>query len=125
MCIHHLQDGSTAMDLARNIATFECLRAAGGKMPEFTDENKNTLLLGYARNGRAGHVRTVLEAGANAAHTDEVHVCARSESGGMRVGVHVWVCVCVCKVTYMYSMPRSFRREVYVRVCVFVCEYQK
>ena len=70
--------------------------SAEGKMPEFTDQNKNTLLLGYARNGRAGHVRTVLEAGANAAHTDEVHVCARSESGGMRVsGVHVWVCVCV------------------------------
>ena len=64
------------MDLARDIATFECLRAAGGKMPEFTDENKNTLLLGYARDGRAGHVRAVLQAGANAAHTDEVHVCA-------------------------------------------------
>ena len=96
MYIHHLQDGSTAMDLTRDIATFECLRAAGGKMPEFTDENKNTLLLGYARNGRAGHVRTVLEAGANAAHTNEVHVCARSESGGMRVsGVHVCGCVCV------------------------------
>ena len=30
-------------------------------------------------------------------------------------------CVCVCKVTYMYSMPRSFIREVYVRVCVCLC----
>ena len=122
MCIHHLQGGSTAMDLARNIATFECLRAAGGKMPEFTDENKNTLLLGYAQNGRAGHVRTVLEAGANAAHTDEVHVCARSESGGMRVsGVHVWMFVCAVHVYVLYACT-SIRVLCVCNVChVCVC----
>ena len=40
-------------------------------MPEITDENKNALLLRYARNGAAPLVRAVLQAGANAAHTDK------------------------------------------------------
>ena len=120
MCIHHLQDGLTAMDLTSDVATFMCLRAAGAKMPEFTDENKNTLLLEYARDGRAGHVRAVLEAGANA-HTHEVHVCARSESGGMRVsGVHVWVCVCVRSRICTVCLVHSYVRYTYECVCVCV-----
>ena len=39
-------------------------------MPDITDENKNALLLRYARNGAAGGVIAVLQAGANAAHSD-------------------------------------------------------
>ena len=49
----------------------ECLRAAGAKMPDITDENKNELLLRYARNGAAPLVRVLLDAGANVAHTNE------------------------------------------------------
>ena len=48
----------------------ECLRAAGAKMPDITDENKNALLLRYAQNGAAGGVIAVLQAGANTAHSD-------------------------------------------------------
>ena len=48
----------------------ECLRAAGAKMPDITDENKNALLLRYAQNGAAGGVIAVLQAGANTDHRD-------------------------------------------------------
>ena len=41
-----------------------------------TDDNKNALLLDCARFGLASRLRAVLQAGANAAHADEVRVCA-------------------------------------------------
>ena len=39
---------------------------------DITDDNKNGLLLLCARFGLASRVRAVLQAGANAAHTNEV-----------------------------------------------------
>ena len=82
MYIHLMQEGNTALELTKDAATFECLVAAGAKMPDITDENKNELLLRYAyrsRSARTGDtplLRAVLQAGANAAHTDEVRVRA-------------------------------------------------
>ena len=76
MYIHLMQDGNTALELTTDAATFECLVAAGAKMPDITDENKNELLLRYARTGATPLLRAVLQAGANAAHTDEVRVRA-------------------------------------------------
>ena len=63
-------NGNTALELAKDTDTLECLRAAGAKMPDITDENKNLLLLRYAKNGAAGGVIAVLQAGANTAHRD-------------------------------------------------------
>ena len=74
-----MQDGNTALELTKDAATFECLRAAGAKMPDITDENKNALLLRYARNGGAALVRVLLEAGANVAHTIMVLLIVRIE----------------------------------------------
>ena len=64
-----MQDGNTALELTKDAATLQCLVAAGAKMPDITDENKNALLLRYARNGAVPLLRAVLQAGANAAHT--------------------------------------------------------
>ena len=77
-----MQDGNTALELAKDTATFECLLAAGAKMPDITDENKNELLLRYAENGAVPLLRAVLQAGANAAHTNSVRVRACVISGG-------------------------------------------
>ena len=74
MYINHMQDGNTALELTKDATTFECLVAAGAKMPDITDDNKNELLLRYARNGVSPLLRAVLQAGANAAHADEVRV---------------------------------------------------
>ncbi len=41
---------------------------------DITDDNKDALLLACARAGLASRVRAVLEAGADAAHTDQVRV---------------------------------------------------
>ena len=41
-----------------------------------TDDNKNALLLDCARFGLVSRLHAVLEAGANAAHADEVRVRA-------------------------------------------------
>ena len=60
----------------------ECLRAAGAKMPDITDENKNALLLRYALNGAAPLVIAVMQAGANTNHRDSVRVRACVISGG-------------------------------------------
>jgi len=64
-------DGNTALELSKDAAMFECLRTAGAKTVDITDENKNSLLLRYARFGDAPLLRAVLQAGANLAHTDE------------------------------------------------------
>ena len=76
MYINHMQDGNTALELTKDATTFECLVAAGAKMPDITDENKNELLLRYAQNGASPLLRMVLQAGANAAHADKVRVRA-------------------------------------------------
>ena len=76
MYINHMQDGNTALELTKDATTFECLLAAGAKMPDITDENKDELLLRYAQNGASPLLRVVLQAGAKAAHTDTVRVRA-------------------------------------------------
>ena len=43
---------------------------------DITDDNKNALLLDCARFGLVSRLRAVLQAGANAAHADEVRVRA-------------------------------------------------
>jgi ankyrin repeat protein len=64
-------NGNTALSLSKDAATFDCLRVAGAKMPDITDDNKNSLLLRYAHFGDASLLREVLQAGANLAHTNE------------------------------------------------------
>ena len=64
------QDGYTPLELA---STDE-VKAAFAEHAEhavITDDNKNALLLDCARFGLASRLRTVLEAGANAAHTNK------------------------------------------------------
>ena len=65
--------GNTALELAKDTAIFECLRAAGAKMPDITVYNRNNLLLRYAQNGHAPLLRVVLQAGANVNHTNVNH----------------------------------------------------
>ena len=60
------QGGKTAIELADNAE----VTAAFVEHTGITDENKDTLLLGCARSGATSRVRAVLQAGANAAHTD-------------------------------------------------------
>ena len=76
------RDGNTVLDLTKTAATFECLRSAGAQMPDITDENKDALLLRYARNGAVPLLRAVLQAGATLAHTDQVRMRACVISGG-------------------------------------------
>ena len=69
------QDGKTAIELASN----DKVKAAFAEHVEhcdITDDNKDTLLLLFARLGLASRVRAVLQAGANAAHTNQVSVRA-------------------------------------------------
>ena len=69
------QDGITPLHLA---STDE-VKAAFVEHREhavITDDNKNALLLDCARFGLVSRLHAVLEAGANAAHADEVRVRA-------------------------------------------------
>ena len=66
------QDGNTALDLTHNAE----VTAAFVEHTGITDENKDTLLLACARSGAASLLRAVLQAGANAAHTNQVRVRA-------------------------------------------------
>ena len=69
------QDGRTALELASN----DEVKAAfveHAEHSDITDDNKDTLLLLCARLGLASRVRAVLQAGANAAHTNQVRVRA-------------------------------------------------
>ena len=63
----------SALDVASEnglAGTVECLVAAGAKMPDITDENKNELLLRCAHLGAASRLPALLQAGADPAHTD-------------------------------------------------------
>ena len=65
------KDGNTALELARTQPRWSACVCSRRTMPDITDENKNALLLRYARLGARARLRAVLQAGANAAHTDE------------------------------------------------------
>ena len=69
------QGGKTALELASN----DKVKAAfveHAEHSDITDDNKDALLLLCARLGLASRVRAVLQAGANAAHTNQVRVRA-------------------------------------------------
>ena len=67
------QFGYTPMELASNDDMKEKFAEHFAQV-DITDENKNALLLVSARLGLASRVRAVLQAGADAAHTDKVRV---------------------------------------------------
>ena len=66
------QDGKTAIERADNAE----VTAAMVEHTGITDENKDTLLLECARSGATSLLRAVLQAGAKAAHTNQVRVRA-------------------------------------------------
>jgi len=74
------QDKETALDIAFNrqcdSEEVEELTRAFAEHTVITDDNKNALLLICASAGHGSKVRAVLQAGANAAHTDKVRVGA-------------------------------------------------
>ena len=63
-------------DTPLKLASTDEVKAVFVEHTVITDDNKNALLLDCARFGLASRVRAVLQAGANAAHADEVRVRA-------------------------------------------------
>jgi hypothetical protein len=59
-----------AVELAKDEATLEVLKAGGAMMPEITAQNMNGLLIKYASKGAAPLVQLVLQAGANVNHVE-------------------------------------------------------
>ena len=68
------QDGKMAHELANDKVKAAFVEHA--EHSDITDDNKDTLLLACARSGAASLLRAVLQAGANAAHTNQVRVRA-------------------------------------------------
>ena len=69
------QRGETPLELAST----DKVKAVFAELVErtvITEDNKNALLLDCARFGLVSRLRAVLQAGANAAHADEVRVRA-------------------------------------------------
>jgi ankyrin repeat protein len=62
-----------AVELAKDEATLEVLKAGGAMMPEITAQNMNGLLIKYASKGAAPLVQLVLQAGANVNHVEKDH----------------------------------------------------
>ena len=60
--------GDWAVELAKDEATLDVLKAGGATMPEITAQNMNGLLIKYASKGAAALVQLVLQAGANVNH---------------------------------------------------------
>ena len=71
MCIH-MQAGRRALELAKDDATFEALKAGGATMSDMTQRKKNDLLIEYAKKGLAGGLLMALQAGADANHKYKV-----------------------------------------------------
>jgi hypothetical protein len=63
--------GRRALELAKDDATFEALKAGGATMYDMTQQKKNDLLLEYVKKGLAGGLLMALQAGADVNHKDE------------------------------------------------------
>ena len=63
-------------DTPLKLASTDEVKAVFVEHTVITDDNKNALLLDCARFGLVSRLRAVLQAGANAAHADEVRVRA-------------------------------------------------
>ena len=96
------QHGKTALDLTHNAE----VTAAFVEHTGITDENKDTLLLACARSGATSLLRAVLQAGANAAHTNQVRVRASFRGSGS------WVSVYLCHV-FSYRAIHDIRIHVH------------
>jgi hypothetical protein len=77
--------GRRALELAKDDATFEALKAGGPTMSDMTHEKKKTLLIEYAGKGLTGGVLMALQAGADANHKDRegnscLHIAAAQGS---------------------------------------------
>jgi ankyrin repeat protein len=64
------QAGNTAVDRAQNAQTIDALKGAGATMPEFPEEEKNDLLIQYAKKGLMGGLLMALQVGADVNHKD-------------------------------------------------------
>ena len=67
----YMQAGRTALELAKDDATFEALKAGGATMSDMTQQKKNDLLIEYAEKGLAGGLLMALQAGADVNHKDK------------------------------------------------------
>ena len=60
--------GRRALELAKDDATFEALKAGGATMSDMTQQEKNDLLIEYVKKGLAGGLLMALQAGADVNH---------------------------------------------------------
>ena len=67
-----MQAGRRALELAKDDATFEALKAGGATMSDMTQQKKNDLLLEYVKKGVAGGALMALQAGADVNHKDKI-----------------------------------------------------
>ena len=67
------QDGKMPLELALNGDNDE-VKTAFAEHTIITDDNKNELLIAYARIGLVPRLRALLQAGANAAHANKARV---------------------------------------------------
>ena len=78
---------------------------------DITNENQNWLLLICARLGLVSRVRALLQAGAKAAHTDEVRVC---EGCGLRTLMYMHA----CKHAFVKKCAYADRVRAQERLCI-------
>jgi len=67
---HKDRAGNTAVERAQNAQTIDALKGAGATMPEFPEEEKNDLLIQYAKKGLMGGLLMALQVGADVNHKD-------------------------------------------------------
>jgi ankyrin repeat protein len=85
---HKDSAGNTAVELAKDTQTIEVLKAGGATMPKMSDQNKNQLLIKYAKKGCTGGVLMTLQVGANVNHKDSYSETALH---GQPKGSKMWI----------------------------------
>ena len=85
---HKDSAGNTAVELAKDTQTIEVLKAGGATMPKMSDQNKNQLLIKYAKRGCTGGVLMTLQVGANVNHKDSYSETALH---GQPKGSKMWI----------------------------------